>query len=70
METLIVTRGVVDVGHFIDEGLPEFWEMYIKNKELPEATRKNALTAWSWVWIHPRRISVMDQLSDPRCSRL
>lgn len=48
---LTVTCGVADVGPFVDEGLPGFWEEYVKNNEVPVATRKNALTAWLWVRI-------------------
>ena len=40
---------VVDLGRFVDERLPKFWEEYVKNRELPAATRKNALIAWLWV---------------------
>ena len=47
--TLIVTRGVVDLGPFVDEGLPKFWEEYVKNGEVPAAARKDALIAWLWV---------------------
>jgi hypothetical protein len=49
MRALIVTFGIVDLGPFVDERLPEFWEEYVKNTEVPAATRKNALTAWLWV---------------------
>ena len=47
---LIVTRGFLDLGSFVDERLPEFWKEYIENNEVPAAARKNALTAWLWVW--------------------
>ena len=46
---LIVVGGVVDLGPLVDERLPKFWEDYVKNREVPVATRKNALTAWLWV---------------------
>ena len=49
IKKLIVTRGVPDWGRFVDELLPKFWEEYVKNREVPAATRKNALTAWLWV---------------------
>ena len=40
---------VVDLGSFVDEKLPKFWEEYVNNRELPATTRKNALVAWLWV---------------------
>ena len=46
---LIVACGVADLGQLVDERLPKFWEEYVKNREVPAATRKNALTAWLWV---------------------
>ena len=49
MRALIVTCGVVDFKPFVDEKLPKFWEEYIKNRQIPASTRKNALTAWLWV---------------------
>jgi len=42
---------VADLGPFVDERLPKFWEGYIKNRELPADTRKSALIAWLWVRI-------------------
>jgi hypothetical protein len=54
MRTLIVTCGVVDLGSFVDEGLPGFWEDYVKNNDVPTATRKNGLTAWLWVCMLPQ----------------
>ena len=43
------SRGIIDLGPFVDERFPKFWEEYVKNREVPAATRKNALTAWLWV---------------------
>jgi hypothetical protein len=49
VRTLIATFGIIDLRPFLDEKLPEFWEEYVKNKEVPAAARKNALNAWLWV---------------------
>jgi hypothetical protein len=48
MRTLIVAC-IVDFGPLVDEKLPKFWEKYVKNRQVPAVTRKNALTAWLWV---------------------
>jgi len=60
MWTLIATLGVIDLGSFVDELLPKFWEEYVKNNEVPAATRKNALTAWLWVRTLVQRGFVID----------
>lgn len=49
MRTLIAACEVIELGPFVDERVPKFWEKYVKNHEVPAATRKNALTAWLWV---------------------
>ena len=54
-----MTCAVLDLGQFVDEKLPKFWEEYVKNKEVHAATRKNALTSWLWVRMDPHWRSMM-----------